>query len=279
MKTRWIGWSLCGLACVSGAFIHLRSHQEPRRPAAAEPKKQVFLPSNSRPSELRKPADPAVPQHLLKEFRTLLAEVEPARRAEAVQQWLKEREIAELRELLSSLNHEELVSDVAHMLIEHWAAQEPAAAAAWAASMHRNGPQRLPLLEAAAGVWWEQDRGAATSWLMNLPNPDDQLRLLEILDYPRETSEPPAPAESSGVLHEVSTRAASDARAAADWVAALPEGPERQAAIEQFVGLWAAQDSRAVMAWVHALPHESERRVAFRAAMVRLPVRCPALGE
>lgn len=266
---------------MSGAVICLRPHEEKPRPMAlaAAPKKQVIQSTNSRPAAPSKPAVPAVPQHLLKEFRTLLAETDPDRRAEAAQQWLQERNIAELRGILESLTAAELASDVAHLLVEHWTAQDPAAAAAWAASQRRSSPQRVPMLEVVAGAWWRQDRSAATTWLMHLPNPDDQLRLLETLDYPREPAEPPVSAEASPLLREVSTRAAKDAHAAADWVAALPEGPERQAAIEQLVSWWSTQDSRAVMAWVQALPHESERQVAFRVAMLRLPVRCSALRD
>lgn len=269
MKTQSIGWLAggCGLV-VAGVMLSFRPDVPPR-PVTV--KKARALPSAH---ETPPVADATLDPRLLSEIRAVMADTDPQRRAEAIRAWLASIDPAQLPAILASLSAEELGTDVAAMLLRHWAGNDPEAAAAWAAAQPRTNKSRMALMETAVAVWWERDYLAAVDWLMTLREPDEQIQLLSGLEYVRETADVPVHADDPAVVREVSQRAGKDVNAAAEWVVALPEGRDRLTAIKYLAEEWSTRDMRSAMAWAHSLPQPGDRKAAFTAALVHLPIHC-----
>lgn len=138
-----------------------------------------------------------------------------------------------------SLVKNDHLSSVGRLVAQHWAADDPAAALAWAESLAPGRMQREGLQGALFG-WATRDPRAAWAWLAGRPEVDPWL------------------AES--VFAAWATSAPRDAAAAA---ARLEAAALRAHAVPSVVDRWLAQDPAGAAAWVDALPPGAERDAAL----------------
>lgn len=127
------------------------------------------------------------------------------------------------------------------------------------------------LADAIAQGWGKKDFGAATSWIMSQRDPALQDRLLANMLGGYAQRNPAGAAEFAQNVFPsgkelghvtdliVAVWARVDARAAADWVAQLPEAEVRGRSLNQLMPKWLAADPAAARNWVLAQPATEER--------------------
>lgn len=139
-----------------------------------------------------------------------------------------------------------------------WAAQNPAAAAAWAATV----PDRLGRLTALDGVaqeWAQREPEAAWRWAMSLPPGIRPEGTRAVADYWAQADPATAlaavrqlpPDAQAGLLPPVLAAYADIAPLEAAAAAAqLPEGPSRRATFARVAGAWLQRDRAGALRWI-----------------------------
>lgn len=208
-------------------------------------------------------------------LRSRMAEVDAAGQPDELSILAEEVETSKIPSILGRLNEQELGTELSAILARRWAEVNPSAAGKWVAQLPFSD-SRTTLLVAVASVWLKRDKEAVFSWMMELPSHEEQVSVAMRLDHDR--SPPPWVALDSDGATVVSSGfrdlVRRDVSGAAEWVGTLPDGSEREAAIEYLAGTWAYQDPGAAIAWVHKLTEENERKKGFVALVSHLPIAC-----
>lgn len=130
---------------------------------------------------------------------------------------------------------------------------------------------RQSALNALAGVWALEAGSDATNWAENIFSQTGSSRPLELALINWATVDAPAAANalslhlgeswSAGAAEEIATSwADQDLVSAARWVAALPNSPSRDAALNGFVAAWSQNDPLAALKWaINLAPNEPAR--------------------
>jgi len=122
--------------------------------------------------------------------------------------------------------------DVRRNLVRRWAESDPAAAAAWTATL--TGPAYVEALEQVAIAWGDAELSAASDWVAGLPEDGAKRVAMISLGYEAARTNPlkavavacgiPATPERDELLaHAVSQWATSDSAAAFDWALQIPD--------------------------------------------------------
>jgi hypothetical protein len=122
-------------------------------------------------------------------------------------------------------------------------------------------------------VWAQDDPDSALAWVNKVTDPKLKTQLLGTVAVGSAYSDPQAAAEwamkqmpSGDDLNNTMNQLMSvwvqesDASAAAQWVAQLPEGSTRQAALKGLLSQWRESDARTFAAWDNSLPTGSFRQ-------------------
>lgn len=120
----------------------------------------------------------------------------------------------------------------AYSLFSTWAAQDPAAAAAQAATLP-SYQERSQVYGAIALKWAQSDPQAAIAWATSLPNERDKRNTVSSI---------------------VSGWAQNDVNAALAWVKALPKGQTKDDALRSLGPVWAQTDPQAAADFASSLP-------------------------
>ena len=127
--------------------------------------------------------------------------------------------------------------DVRRNLVRRWAESDPAAAAAWTATL--TGPAYVEALEQVAIAWGDAELSAASDWVAGLPEDGAKRVAMISLGYEAARTNPlkavavacgiPATPERDELLaHAVSQWATSDSAAAFDWALQIPDSGLRE---------------------------------------------------
>ena len=115
-----------------------------------------------------------------------------------------------------------------------WAANDPAAAAAWAAPYSSNAEY----LRSVAFKWVEKDPDAASQWVNSLPAGAAKDDVLSFAAYGRTVGIDPA--------------------VAAGWITGIADAPTREASLKTLAGNWLKADVKAAREWISHAPLAQE---------------------
>jgi len=136
----------------------------------------------------------------------------------------------------------------------------------------RMNPDRAQtnLLQTVAYDWISRDPNAALDWIMSVSDPLLREKLIGIGAQAYAATDPRVAADwlismvksdgtlNDAVLHVVDAWVAKTPVAAAQWVAGLPVGGTRDAAVDTITRQWLQSDSGAATAWILTLPEKDK---------------------
>jgi hypothetical protein len=156
---------------------------------------------------------------------------------------MAQREPASAAALLTNLPPGEEKSEAALEVVSAWAGTDPVAAGALLSDIHVPLHHSLALQSLAAGRA-DQSVSDALAWARSLTTPDDRRTALDAV---------------------VSRLAVTDPRQAAELVTRESDPALAADMAKSLAGLWAAVDEQAAMAWVAGLPAGALRQAALKA--------------
>jgi hypothetical protein len=136
------------------------------------------------------------------------------------------------------------------------------------------GSAQTNLLQTVAADWISNDPNKALDWILSVNDPAMQEQLIAAGAKAYATTDPKLAAEwfvssvkSEAVLNNtlpniVEIWAAQDSPTAADWVAQLPEGNLKDAALETIASYWQQSDPGAAARWILTLPESDQTEPA-----------------
>lgn len=159
------------------------------------------------------------------------------------------------RSLLAALaeDNSEAAAELRDAAVRNWAESDPAAAAAWLATLP-DGPAYRAALKQIATAWAHSDLPKATAWLKTLP---PEARELAAMD----------------VAYEA---AAAEPIAAMRIASPLPASRERDELLVFTASQWAVTDAATASAWAQKIPDAQLRLRLLGAVAVAMSAKNPA---
>ncbi len=139
-------------------------------------------------------------------------------------------------------------AELASLLLNRWATNNPAASARWI-SQNLNGSLRLEALNGVARAWSASDSVAAIEWVKHLETPAERTSVLTTLVY------------------EV---ARTDPAGASVLVPEMPTGNSREEMAARVAAEWTATSPAKALAWATGMPDENVRDRAVAAIATTL---------
>jgi hypothetical protein len=237
------------------------------------------------PREAR-PADPALRQAL--GALAAAAEEDLAKELKRVAAaWPEEGLAATIAELFATESAEPSAGLLRDALLRRWTLIDPAAAAAWAATL-AEGPGRLAAVEQVALAWAAGDSGAAWDWAAGLAaGPAREAALLSLayelsrddpaLALERSSALPDSPGRAQFIEHAIANLATRDPRAALLQADAIDDPVLRGNALARLATSWAESDpSAAATLAVDAMAPGPAQERAIAAVVQRWAQQDPA---
>jgi hypothetical protein len=203
-------------------------------------------------------------------------ELDPDRRAEALERLVQSISDADLPVVLEALARElsSAATDLRQLLVRRWAEGDAPAAAAWA-ELLPEGSVRRAALEQVSIAWANADLPAATAWIQAMADSDSKAAAALSLAYEAARSEPvtalavasalpSGPQRDDLLVHAISQWAIGDSARAADWATQVPDAVLRERLLAAVAVSAAGEDGGAAAAFaVQALlPGAEQDRAA-----------------
>ncbi len=129
----------------------------------------------------------------------------------------------------------------------------------------------------AISQWASGDAASASSWALQVSDPQLRQRLFSAIAVGAATLSPsdaaalaalalePGPRQADVVVSIVQRWAQSSPRAAAEWLAQFPDGPVQLAAVENLSAIWGTRDPAGLSNWIQYLSDGPVRDAALSA--------------
>ena len=146
---------------------------------------------------------------------------------------------------------------LSNVIYRQWAANDPQAAALYAAQQGQGDGWRSPVLQ-VVNTWARQDPVGAANWALSLPDADAQARSLSM------------------VMRDWGRR---DPTATANWIHSLPTGGPRDTAVAGLAQSMVSADPQTALGWIGTMTDEAARQRALQRVSREVMAQDPQNGS
>ena len=167
---------------------------------------------------------------------------------------------------ISQVANKEVRLQARRAVVEHWAQQDPAAAAAWVDAA-QPAWERTRLMDSLGFAWLQTDPAAAAEWwLKRAPGPDTLVKIINIWaqENPNEagtwlSKQPPGPQSDTARMTLARQVNDLDPESALAWADTVSDATIRESTIDHIWRNWSTRDAAAAAAWLGHVQWSTER--------------------
>jgi RNA polymerase sigma factor (sigma-70 family) len=194
----------------------------------------------------------------------------PNERAQALHGMMEIVQTAEQRERILSaaaaVKDETLRIQMRRAVVENWARQDPASAAAW---VEKAQPawERTRLMDSLGYVWMQRNpRTASAWWIAREPGPDTLVKIINVWSQENPdaagqwlNSQPAGPQSDAARMTFARQVADLDPESALTWAATVSDETMRESTISHIWKNWSARDSSAAAKFLEQVPWQGRK--------------------